>query len=211
MIRLKNYLYHDRAAQAGVHDSFDGTSKQAKHHFRTVHRNKFPGGLTMRSLTSLLAVVLSIAACDVGSTEPSAVDADYALTLFGDAGAALETTMGPQGPRPFDGRSRGFSRLPTELALTIDQEVQIAGLRNAFRTANASVLADLRSIMEAARAARAAGETREEVRTIRIDARPIAESLRPAVQTLHESVKALLTSEQSAWLKANRPPRRFGR
>ena len=65
--------------------------------------------------------------------------------------------------------------------------------------------------MEEARAARAAGETREEIRAIRVEARPIAESLRPAVQALHESVKALLTSEQRAWLEANRPQRRFGR
>lgn len=166
----------------------------------------------------LAAVVLCIAACDVGPTEPSAVDANdaeddgyYAITFFGDTGAALETTMVPQRPHTFDGRSRGFSRLPTELALTSEQEIQIASLRDAFSTANASVLAELRSIMEEARAARTAGETREKIRAIRVEARPIVESLRPAVQALHESVKALLTSEQRAWLEANRPQRRFGR
>ena len=94
----------------------------------------------------LVAVVLRIAACDVGPTEPSAVDADYAMTLFGDAGAALETTMGPQRPHAFDGRSRGFSRLPTELALTSEQEIQIASLRDAFSTANASVWLNRRMI-----------------------------------------------------------------
>ena len=93
----------------------------------------------MRSLTSLVAIVLSVAACDIAPTEPSAVDADYAIALFGDAGAALETTMGPQRPHAFDGRSRGFSRFPTELALTSNQELQIASLRDAFSTANASV------------------------------------------------------------------------
>jgi hypothetical protein len=159
----------------------------------------------MRQLALIAAVAAAMAACESTPTEPTTVAADYAFALFGDAGMALENTLGPQGPHAFDGRSGGLERLPAELALSDQQKAQIAALRSAFETTNATRLAALKAIMEKAHAARAAGKTREEVHAILVEGRPIAESLRPAVQALHESIKAVLTAAQRAWLEAHRP------
>ncbi|MSR23055.1 MAG: hypothetical protein EXR92_05875 [Gemmatimonadetes bacterium] len=162
----------------------------------------------MSKLALVAALALGVAACDSSPTESTtAMPADYALALFGDAGPALEATLGPQGPQPFDGRSGGPARLPAELALTSDQKAQITALREAFRDANASTLGKLKAVMERARAAREAGQPREEVRAIRIEARPLVESLRPAVNALHQAIQGVLTAEQRAWLEAHRPAR----
>jgi Spy/CpxP family protein refolding chaperone len=163
----------------------------------------------MRKLALIAAVALGVAACESNPADPSTLDADYALVLFGNAGGALETTLGPQGPHAFDGRSRGPSRLPAELALTSQQITQIRALRDAFQAANASKLAALKGVMEKAKAARGAGKTREELRAILVEARPIAESLRAAVEALHDSIEAVLTADQRAWLDEHRRrPRR---
>lgn len=161
----------------------------------------------MRKLALIAAVALGVAACESTPADPSTLDTDYALILFGDAGAALEATMGPQGPDAFDGRSQGPSRLPPELALTSQQITQIRALRDAFQAANASKLAALKALMEKAKAARAAGKTREELRAIMVEARPIADGLRAAVEDLHASIRAVLTPDQRAWLDAHRPAR----
>lgn len=158
----------------------------------------------MRKLALIAALALGAAACET-PTEPTTVSADYALALFGDAGMALQNTLGTQGPQAFDGRSGGPDRLPAELALSVQQKAQIDALRTAFQTKNAAQLAALKAVMDKARAARSAGKTRQEVRAIMVEARPIAESLRPAVQALHVAIRAVFTAEQRAWLEAHRP------
>jgi Spy/CpxP family protein refolding chaperone len=142
------------------------------------------------------------------STAPTTVTADesdYALYTFGTDGAALEGTLGNQGPRPFDGRTGGFGRLPGELQLTEEQRAEIAGLREAFRTAHQSELDALKAIFDQARAARESGATREEIRAILETGKPIADALRPAVRQLHEDILNVLTEEQRAWIRAHRP------
>ena len=154
-----------------------------------------------------LAAVLALGACDQLPTAASTVAAeDYALVMFGDPGAALEGTMGPQAPgQPMDGRS-GRAPLPDSLALTQAQQDSIAGLKAAFRTANQPALDSLKAIFDAAKAARDSGATREEVHTILEQGRPIRDALRPAVEALHAAIRAVFTDAQRAWLDAHRPP-----
>jgi Spy/CpxP family protein refolding chaperone len=155
-----------------------------------------------------LAALLALAACELPTgTAPSATaEGDYALVMFGEPGAALEGTMGPQsGPRPFDGRT-GRPPLPDALKLTEEQHATIDSLREAFRAEHQSTLDSLRAIFEEARAAREAGATREEIRAILITGRPLADALRPDLQALHEAIRAVLTDAQRAWLDAHRRP-----
>jgi len=153
-----------------------------------------------------LAAALVLAACDQWPTaESTAAAEDYALVMFGDPGAALEGTMGPQAPgHPMDGRS-GRAPLPDSLALTQAQQDSITVLKTAFQTANQPALDSLKTIFDAAKAARDAGATREEVHTILEQGKAIRDALRPAVEALHAAIRAVLTDAQRAWLDANRP------
>lgn len=161
-----------------------------------------------RLMFPALALTFAIAACGESPTSSAATleSEDYALVMFGEAGAALEGTLGEQSDRPFDGRTR-WARLPDSLQLTDEQRAEMQALREAFRAEYADELAALREIFQEARAARRAGASRREVRAILAEARPIVEALRPAVQALHEALRAVLTDEQRAWLEANRPGR----
>lgn len=162
-----------------------------------------------RSFILALAPFLILGACSDSPTEPAAEQAnDFALVMFGEAGSALEGTMGPQHPdRPFDGRS-GFQRLPDELALSDEQRAEIEALRTAFRAEHQEELDALRAVFEEAREARQAGATREEVREILLGGREIARALRFPVWELHEAIREVLTTEQRFWLDSHR--RRMG-
>ncbi len=163
-----------------------------------------------KTIAPALAASLFIGACSDASTAPSeaVMQSDYALLMFGEAGSALEGTMGPQHDgRPFDGRS-GIRRLPPELALTEEQKAEIKALRDAFIAGHEEELSALKAIFQEARAARLAGATRAEVRAILLEGREIAIAMRPAVVELHEAIRAVLTDEQRAWLAEHRP-RRF--
>jgi hypothetical protein len=161
-----------------------------------------------------LAATVALTACELTPTGPTAAQLsdDYALVVFGDAGAALEGMMGPQdGTRPFDGRT-GRAQLPDSLALSTEQLEAIAALRETFRLDHADELAALKAIFDEARAARRGGATREQIRAILGDGRAIHEALRPDVQALHEAIRAVFTDAQRAWIAANRPmgPRPMG-
>jgi len=156
-----------------------------------------------------LLATLALAACENASTDPSTatLEDDYAIAMFGEAGSALEGTMGPQAGRPFDGRS-GHPLLPPDLALSEEQKAEIQALREAFRTEHIEALEALKAVFMEARAARQAGATRLEVREILIQGREIAQGLRPAVIELWQAIWDVLTEEQQAWLIEHRP-RRF--
>lgn len=153
-----------------------------------------------------LAAVLALGACDRLPTAASTAAAeDYALVMFGEPGAALEGTMGPQAPgQPMDGRS-GRAPLPDSLALTPAQQDSIAGLKAAFQAANQPALDSLKAIFDAAKTARDSGATREEVHAILEQGKPIRDALRPAVEALHAAIRAVFTDAQRAWLDAHRP------
>lgn len=166
-----------------------------------------------RLMVPAAVAVLGLAACDTAPTDAlgeSALSDDYALAMFGEAGSALEGTMGPQaGPRPFDGRS-GRPELPDALKLTDEQKSEMQALREAFRLEHAEALDALRAIFDEARTARQNGATREEVRAILAEGRDIAVALRPFVHELHHALWDVLTEAQQAWIRAHRP-RRFPR
>lgn len=163
-------------------------------------------------LVPTLAATLLIGACTESPFGSTAIDTeDYALVMFGEVGAALEGTMGPDaGAQPFDGRSMR-PQFPDSIALTDAQRAEISALRSAFRSAHQDELDALRAVFEQARQARLGGASREEVRAILQTGRPIAEALRPDVIALHEALRAVLTDAQRAWIAANRPPRHMRR
>jgi hypothetical protein len=95
---------------------------------------------------------------------------------------------------------------PDSLALSATQSQQIVALRAAFRQQNAPAFAQLKAISDSARAAMSAGATRDQMRAIMAQAKPINESLRAGGQQVQSQVEALLTPGQLAWMKAVRPP-----
>jgi hypothetical protein len=160
---------------------------------------------------AVLAVSLTLAACDTSSSTGSTAPAqDYALVMFGEAGSSLEGTMGtpPTDGRPFDGRTyrREF---PDSIALSEEQKAEIAALRAAFRAEHATELDSLRTIFQAARAAHEAGATREEIRAILEEGRDIAIAIRVDLVDLHYAIWNVFTDAQKAWIVSHRP-RRLG-
>ena len=87
------------------------------------------------------------------------------------------------------------------LALTDEQVKQIHDLQERFV---ANVKADLevvKSVAEEARAARAAGKSREEIATILAKANDAQRRIAQAERKLQDAILALLTAEQKhAWL-----------
>lgn len=162
-------------------------------------------------LGAVAAAGLVLAACSESPTQPSGNEDDYSLVMFGQPGSALAGTLGPQGGRPFDGRS-GAPRLPDELALSAEQQAEIEALRTSFVAAHQADLDAMRAIFEEARAAREDGATREEVRAILEGGRSIGEGLREDVQALHDAIAEVLTDDQREWLESHRPapPRGLG-
>lgn len=163
-----------------------------------------------RMLVPVLAAAFVLGACSDTPTATSAADDtdDYALMMFGEVGSSLEGTMGdaPAGGRPFDGSSyrRPF---PEGLQLTDEQRATIAALRAAFRAEHADQLDALKAIFQEARAARADGATREEIRAILETARPIAMAIRIDLVDLHYAIWSVFTDEQKAWILSHRPNR----
>jgi len=164
--------------------------------------------LSRRPLLALLALT-TLAGCGTSPVAANSVvdTPDYALVLFGDAGLALQETLGPQGPSAFDGRSEGLDALAGDLRLTPEQRAEIRSLREAFRAEHRDRLEALRSVMERARTARAEGNSREELRLLRQEGRTLAQEIRQAVHTLHQATLAVLTDAQRNWLAQRRPPR----
>jgi Spy/CpxP family protein refolding chaperone len=167
--------------------------------------------LTQAAMLVVAAAAFAACSNDEPVSPQPAIDDDFALVMFGESGAALESSLGPQGGRPFDGRTAG-PPLPDELALTDEQRAEIAALRAAFRTEHQTDLDALRAIFEEARAARAAGATRDEVHAILEGGRDIAGGLREDVQALHAAIRDVFTADQLAWIEANRrrPPGGLG-
>jgi Spy/CpxP family protein refolding chaperone len=153
-------------------------------------------------LISFMALVMGCAT----PTEPISPIEDYALVVFGETGAALEGTLGEQSrEHPTDGRTGGFGRLPDSLRITAEQATAIKALRDQFRETHEEQLIALRNVFVQAREARRGGATREEVRAILLEARPITEALREPTRQLHVAIFGVLTPNQRTWLVSNRP------
>jgi hypothetical protein len=114
-------------------------------------------------------------------------------------GAALASAQrGPGGPPPGRGGPPGGRCAMTADSLTDAQKGQVHALVEAFTQTHAPQLDSLRAIMEAARTAREAGKTPDEVRAIMQTGKPIADELAPARKDFHDTVEKLLTSAQIA-------------
>ena len=83
-------------------------------------------------------------------------------------------------------------------SLTDAQKGQVRSLSDAFVKAHAAQLDSLKTIAEAARAAREAGKTPDEVRAIMEQGKPIADALAPAQKEFRETVVTYLTPAQLA-------------
>jgi hypothetical protein len=83
-------------------------------------------------------------------------------------------------------------------SLSDNQKAQVRALTDAFVKAHAAQLDSLRTIAEAARAAREAGKTPEEVRAIMEQGKPIMDALAPAQKEFRETVVTYLTPAQLA-------------
>jgi hypothetical protein len=81
-------------------------------------------------------------------------------------------------------------------SLTDDQKAQVKSLAEAFNQAHAPQLDSLRAIMQAANAARQAGQTPDQVRAIMDQGRAINDELAPARKDFHDNVVKLLTQAQ---------------
>jgi Spy/CpxP family protein refolding chaperone len=111
--------------------------------------------------------------------------------------ATLASAQGGRGPGGRGGPPGGRCAMTAD-SLTATQKDQVHALGVAFNQAHAPQLDSLRTIMEAARAARQGGKTPDEVRAIMEIGKPIADELAPARQEFRDSVEKLLTSTQIA-------------
>ena len=117
------------------------------------------------------------------------------LALATSAPAAMaQRGRGPGGP----GRMGGPGPMCRQGAdsLTDDQKTQVKSLSDAFVSAHKPQLDSLRTIMEAARAARQAGQTQDQIRAIMDRSKAINDELAPARKDFHEAVVKLLTPQQ---------------
>jgi len=121
------------------------------------------------------------------------VAAPLLLVATAVAGAQGRRGGGPPGGGPPGGRCA-----MTADSLTDNQKAQVRALSDAFVKAHAGQLDSLRTIGEAARAAREAGKTPEEVRAIMEQGKPIADALAPAQKQFRETAVTYLTPAQLA-------------
>jgi hypothetical protein len=87
---------------------------------------------------------------------------------------------------------------PRPCALTEAQRNEISTLRAAFQEENAADMALIRAVHDRARAAQAAGASRDQISAILAEAKPALERLRAAREALHASIQAVLTPQQQA-------------
>lgn len=177
--------------------------------------------------TKLTAVVLGAvafaAACDVGPTRPdnlqSSFDAvDPVVATFsasqGLPGGPFDGQGRPpfMGGMPFAGAPMGAANgqgpgaaLPDNLKLSDAQKAQIEALVTAFQAANKTDLDAMKAAMVAARAAKQAGKTHDEVKAILETAKAAAERVRAKGEALRAAINNVLTAAQRAWLEAHKP------
>ena len=117
-----------------------------------------------------------------------------ALALAMSAPAAW-AQRGPGGPGRMGGPNPACREGADSLSDT--QKAQVKTLGDAFVAAHKVQLDSLRAIMEAARAARQAGETPEQIRAIMDQGKAINDELAPARKDYHEAVVKLSRRSRS--------------
>ena len=124
----------------------------------------------------------------------------FAALMLVFAGTAVAAQNPPAGTR---GRGPGGGGPPMRCmqsgdSLTDVQKAQVKALADAFAKSYAPQLDSLRAIMEAAREARQAGKSQEDVRAIMEQSKAINDHLAPARQEFDDAVTKLLTASQIA-------------
>jgi Spy/CpxP family protein refolding chaperone len=123
------------------------------------------------------------------------------LVFAGSAVAAQNPPAGPRGRGPGGGPGGGppmMRCMQSADSLTDVQKAQVKTLGDAFAKAYAPQLDSLRAIMDAARAARQAGKSQDDVRAIMEQSKAINDHLAPARREFHDAVTKLLTASQVA-------------
>jgi Spy/CpxP family protein refolding chaperone len=124
-----------------------------------------------------------------------------ALLLAIAAGnAAAQNPPGPRGRGGRGGRGGppGAQCMQSADSLTDVQKAQVRALADAFTKTYSAQLDSMRTIMEAARAAREAGKSPDEVRSIMELSKPINDRLAPARMEFRDATEKLLTASQIA-------------
>lgn len=148
--------------------------------------------------TILAAMALTIAACDSSEStapalNPSAADAIDIVPEYASSGTAI-----------MDRAGIGGAQFPDSLKLSTEQKAAIQVLHDTFEKDNATDIAALRAIEADAKAARSAGKTNAEIRTILEKAIPIRVRLDAKFAALRVAVLAIYTPAQRAWIEANK-------
>ena len=146
-------------------------------------------------LRHLCLTAAVLAACSGDAAAPSESDV---LSLVPEFAESMASSVDPGGI--------GGSKLPDDLALTSEQKAAIATLHEAFKAATAADVAALRAIEAEARAAKAAGKSRDEIHAILARGAPILERLNQAFRVLLAAIWQVYTPEQRAWIEAHRLP-----
>jgi len=156
--------------------------------------------MRVRTISLMFGAIVALGACsgeDVSSPSAALVASGDAIDLMPDFEVSAAAVM--------DGGGVGASMLPDSLQLTADQKAQLEALHAAFKATTQADMDALRAIEAEARAARRAGKTRQEVRSILAKGAPILERLHLAFAKLQVDILAVYTPAQRAWIAAHRP------
>ena len=153
----------------------------------------------MKKTAFALLIALSFAAC---ADDPMAPSED----LSGLEQAAILGFAGSFTDDPGSRYLGNLQRLPENLKLTAEQRSRIDALLVAFKQATQVDAQALAAIAEQAKAAHAAGKTREEIRRILAQGDEIRRRLHDAEARLRAAIDAVLTPEQRAWLASQQQP-----
>lgn len=148
-------------------------------------------------LVILCGVIAALAACGPSEPVQPVTATSEVVDLVPDYAVSPAARV--------DGAGIGAAQFPESLRLTVEQKAAIAALHDAFMKATAADVAALRAIEQEAKAAAAAGKTREEIRAIVARAVPIRERLDAAFKKLQADIWAIYTPEQRAWIESHRP------
>lgn len=148
--------------------------------------------------TLLLAATIALAACGTSeSTSPALLPSNTdVIDIVPDYVVSSLTIM--------DRAGIGGAQFPDSIALTTEQKTQLQALHDAFERDNAADITALKAIEAEAKTARAAGQTREQVRAILEKAIPIRTRLDAAFRVLRAKVLAVYTRAQLAWIEAQK-------
>jgi Spy/CpxP family protein refolding chaperone len=157
----------------------------------------------MRRIAFISLAAVALAACSNDTTSPATSDpiADFTIGAFG---TALTSAGGYEADLY---QLRLFNGLPSDLALTPDQQARIKALVDAFNAATKADRDALNAIIKQAHDAREAHKTKDEIKAILDQGIPIRTRLSAAEAALKTAIDAVLTPEQRAWLAAHQPKR----